>query len=100
MAQFPLLWIERRNYSGFRRIEALRFPPDYDDWLQDYSRLVMELHEQRHAILPVEFDGREFEAYCARNGLPPDPDSLARYVRFRASACMDFPPPLVAARSG
>jgi hypothetical protein len=91
MAQFPLLWIERRNYPGFRRIKALCFHADYEDWLEDYSRRVMELHEQRHAIVPVEFESEAFESYCARYGLPPDPDSLARYVRFRASAYMDFP---------
>src|SRR5690242_2611414 len=72
MAQFPLLWIERRNYPGFRRIEALCFHADYEDWLEDYSRRVMELHEQRHAIVPVEFDGEAFESYCARYGLPPE----------------------------
>lgn len=100
MAQFPLLWIERRNYPGFRRIEALHFHAEYDDWLEDYRRIVMELHELRHAILPVEFSGGEFEAHCERNGLAADIDSLARYVRLRASAFMDFPRPLVAGRSG
>jgi hypothetical protein len=99
MAQFPLLWIERRNYSSFTRIRTLCFDADYDTWLEDYSRIVMELHEQRHAILPVEFDGREFEAYCKRNGIPADPDSLARYTRFRASSYVDLPRPLVAGRS-
>ena len=61
MAQFPLLWIERRSYSSFTRIRTLCFDADYDKWLEDYSRTVMELHEQRHAILPVEFDGQEVE---------------------------------------
>ena len=73
MAQFPLLWIERRSYSSFARIRSLCFDADYDKWLEDYSRTVMELHEQRHAILPVEFDGQEFEAYCSRTASLPIP---------------------------
>ena len=99
MAQFPLLWIERRSYSSFTRIRTLCFDADYDKWLEDYSRIVMELHEQRHAILPVEFVGQEFEVYCEQNGIPADPDSLARYTRFRASGYMDLPRPLVGGRS-
>ena len=64
MTQFPLLWIERRNYSSFRNIEDLGFDPDYEQWWEDYKRVVTELHRERYAILPVEFDGREFENHC------------------------------------
>ena len=85
MAQFPLLWIERRNYPSFRRIESLGFDPDYDRWWEDYRRVVTELHRARYAILPIEFDGEEFESHCQRNGITPDRDALWRYTRLRAT---------------
>jgi hypothetical protein len=85
MAQFPLLWIERHNYPSFRKIESLGFDPDYDRWWEDYKRVVTELHRDRYAILPVEFDGEEFESHCLQNGITPDPDALCRYTRLRAA---------------
>jgi hypothetical protein len=83
MAQFPLLWIERRNYPSFKQIEGLGFP-DYDRWWEDYTRVVTELHRKRYAILPVEFDGQEFETHCKQNGIKPDQDALRRYTQLKA----------------
>ena len=84
MAQFPLLWIERRNYPGFRNIESLGFP-DYEGWWEDYKRVVTELHRERYSILPVEFDGEEFENHRKRNGITPDQEALRCYTRLRAT---------------
>ena len=85
MTQFPLLWIERRNYPSFRNINGLGFDPDYEQWWEDYKRVVTELHRERYAILPVEFDGREFESHCKQNGIVPDQEALRRYTRLRAT---------------
>jgi hypothetical protein len=85
MAQFPLLWIERRNYPGFRKIQGLGFDPDYEGWWEKYKRVVTELHQERAAILPVEFDAEEFESYCEQNGIIPDSNALLRYTRLRAT---------------
>jgi len=84
MAQFPLLWIERRNYPSFKRIESLGFDPEYEGWWEKYKRMVTKLHQERYAILPVEFDAEEFETHCKQNGIIPDPDALLRYTRLRA----------------
>ena len=84
MAQYPLLWIDRRNYPSFKRIEGLGFDPDYDSWWEDYKRVVTELHRGRYAILPVEFDAQGFESQCKQNGIKPDQDALRRYTQLRA----------------
>ncbi len=84
MAQYPLLWIERHNYPSFKQIEGLGFDPDYEGWWEDYKRVVTELHRERYAILPVEFDGQEFESHCKQNGIKPDQEALRRYTRLRA----------------
>jgi len=47
--------------------------------------VVTELHRARYAILPIEFDGEEFESHCQRNGITPDRDALWRYTRLRAT---------------
>jgi hypothetical protein len=85
MAQFPLLWIERRNYTSFRKIESLGFDPDYEGWWEDYKRVVIELHHEGYSILPVEFDGQEFEGHCKQSGVIPDRAALQRYTRLRAT---------------
>ena len=85
MAQFPLLWIERRNYPSFKNIESLGFDPDYDRWWEDYKRVVTALHRERSAILPVEFDGQEFESHCKQNGIVADQEALRRYTCLRAT---------------
>ena len=71
--------------SQLQEHRGLGFDPDYEQWWEDYKRVVTELHRERYAILPVEFDGQEFESHCKQNGIVPDQEALRRYTRLRAT---------------
>ena len=79
MTQFPLLWIERRNYPSFRNINGLGFDPDYEQWWEDYKRVVTELHRERYqSACRVRWPG--VRGHCKQNGIVPDQEALRRYT--------------------